>query len=165
MSPSRIPFLVVTGLMLSQGAVAATGKAAPTAGTYATREQLRECLSLDDGLKARVQAMEAAAIVHNRKFDANEVEGAKLVEMKAKLDRSDKAAILAFNQAVQEHNLHLQQVDQEAADADAVAKAYAADQVAMDQKCGPLTYRPADMDAVMKERKKAAAVSAAASAP
>jgi hypothetical protein len=155
MSSSRLPFLVVTCLMLSQGAQAATAKA-PVAGTYATRDQLRECLALDDGLKARLRAMEAAAAVHNQKFDANEVEGAKLVEMKAKLDRSDKAAIQAFNLAVQEHNAHLQQVDEEALASDVATKALNADQAAADQKCGPLTYRPADMDAVMKERKKAA---------
>ena len=163
MSPSRIPFLVVTCLVFSQGAVAATAKAAPAAGTYATRDQLRECLSLDDGLKARMHALEAETVVHNQKFDANEVEGARLVEMKAKLDRSDKAAIQAFNQAVQEHNAHLQQVDEEAVAGDVATKALNADQAAVDQKCGPLTYRPADMDVVVKERKKAAAASASAS--
>ncbi len=163
MSPSRIPFLVVTCLVFSQGAAAATAKGAPTAGTYATRDQLRECLSLDDGLKVRLHAMEAATAAHNRKFEANEVEGAKLVEMKARLDRSDKAAIQAFNQAVQEHNVHLQQMDEEAVAADAATKALNADQAAVDQKCGPLTYRPADMDVVVKERKKAAAASASTS--
>lgn len=162
MSPSRFPFLLVACLVLSQGAVAATAKAGPATGTYATRDQLRDCLNLDDGLKARAHAMEAATLVHNKKFDANEAEGAKLVEMKAKLDRSDKAAIQAFNQAVQEHNVHLQQVDEEAVASDAATQALNVDQAAMDQKCGPLTYRPADMDAVMKERKKAAATAASA---
>ena len=162
MSSLRIPFLAVTCLVFSQGAAAATAKGAPTAGTYATRDQLRECLSLDDGLKARLHAMEAANVAHNKKFDANETEGAGLVETKARLDRSDKAAILAFNQAVQEHNAHLQQVDDEAVAADAATKALDADQAAVDRKCSPLSYRPADMDAVMKERKKAAAASASA---
>ena len=159
MSASRFWFLAVTCLTVSQGAAAATAKTT-TAGTYATREQLRECLNLDDGLKARMQAMQAATLAHNQKFDANEREGARLVEMKARLDRSDKAAILAFNQAVQDHNLHLQQVDDEAVASDVANKTWVADQAAVEQKCGPLTYRPADMDAVTKERKKAAAASA-----
>jgi hypothetical protein len=159
MSSPRIPFLVITSLMLSQGAFAAGAKAT-VAGTYATREQLRECLGLEDGLQARMHAMEAATVAHNQKFDANEAEGARLVEMKAKLDRSDKAAIVAFNQAVTEHNQQLQQGDDEAAASDAATKAYAAERAAVDQKCGPLTYRPADMDAVTKERKKATAASA-----
>lgn len=165
MTSTRIPFLVVICLMLSQGAPAATAAKATVAGTYATRDQLRDCLNLDDGLKARLHAMEAAAAAHNQKFDANEAEGAKLVDMKAKLDRSDKAAILAFNQAVNEHHAHLKDVEDEAITADATSKVYTADQAAADQKCGPLTYRPADMDAVMKERKKAAATATAASAP
>jgi hypothetical protein len=160
MSPSRISFLVATCLVLSQEAAAATAKAAPVAGTYATRDQLRECMDLEDGLKGRLHAIQAATALHNQKFDANEAEGARLVEMKAKLDRSDKAAIQAFNQAVQDHNVHLQQVDDEAAAADVENKALNADQAAADRKCGPLTYRPADMDAVMKERKKATAASA-----
>ena len=163
MSPLRIPFLVVTCLVFSQAAPAAAAKGAPAAGTYATRDQLRECLSLDDSLKARLHAMEVATAAHNQKFEASEVEGTKLVEMKAKLDRSDKAAIQAFNQAVQEHNVHLQLMDEEAVASDAATQALNADQAAVDQKCGPLTYRPADMDAVVKERKKAAAASAPAS--
>jgi hypothetical protein len=163
MSPSRIPFLAVTCLVFSQGAAFAAAKAAPAAGTYATRDQLRECLSLDDGLKARMRAMEVATAAHNQKFEASEVEGARLVEMKAGLDRSDKAAIQAFNQAVQEHNVHLQQMNEEAVASDAATKALNADQAAVDQKCGPLTYRPADMDVVVKERKKAEAASAFAS--
>lgn len=161
MSPSRIPYLVVTCLLLAQGAVAASAKATQTAsGTYATREQLRGCLNLDDDLKTRMHAMETASVAHDRKFEANEAEGARLVDMKARLDRTDKSSILAFNQAVQTLNQHRQEVDDEAAAADTAAKAYAADRAAMDQKCGPLTYRPADMDAVMKERRKAAAASA-----
>ena len=155
MSPARFRFLVVTCLVWSQAASAATAKA-PVAGTYATRDQLRECLNVDDGLKTRLHAMEAAAGVHNQKFDANEAESARLKDMKAKLDRSDKAAIQAFNQAVQEHNVHLKEVDDEAAASEAAQKAYALDQAAYDQKCGSLTFRPADMDAVVKERKKAA---------
>ncbi len=155
MSPVRFRFLLVTCLVWAQCASAATAKA-PVNGTYATRDQLRECLNLDDAMKARLHAMEAAATVHNQKFDANEAESARLKDMKAKLDRSDKAAIQAFNQAVQEHNVHLKEVDDEAAASDAAQKAYALDQAAADQKCGSLTFRPADMDAVVKERKKAA---------
>lgn len=161
MSPSRISSLVVTCLVLSQGCLAATAKA-PVAGTYATRDQLRECLALDDGLKTRLRAMETATGAHNKQFDANEIEGARLVETKAKLDRSDKAAIQAFNQAVQAHNAHLQEMDEEAVTADVATQAMNTEQAAVDQKCGSLTYRPADMDAVMKERKKAAATAASA---
>jgi hypothetical protein len=167
MSSLRIPPLAVAFLLLPVAALvgmADPAKAAPASGGFGTRDQLRECLALDDALKARLHDMELATVAHNQKFEANEAEGTKLVDMKAHLDRSDKAAILAFNQLVQEHHEHLQQVDQEADDADAAQKAYTSDRAAATQKCA-LTYRPADLDAVTKERKKAAAVSAGASAP
>jgi len=155
MSPLRIPFLVVTCLL----PIVAT-HAAPPAKAFGTREQMRECMAMDDALKARWHAIEVAAAEHNRKFDANDAEDAQLVEMKAKLDRSDKNAISAFNKAVQEHGQHVQQVNQEAADEEVIAKAYAADRAAADDQCASLTWRPADVDAVSRERKKAAAQAA-----
>ncbi len=161
MSTSRIPYLVAACTLL-----AAAAHAAPPATAFGTREQLRACLDLDDALKTRWHAIDAATAEHNRKFDANESEDAQLVEMKAKLDRNDKNAISAFNQAVQAHGQHIRQVNQEGDELEVTSKAYAADRAAADAKCGALTYRPADIDAVAKERKKAAAVAAAsASAP
>ena len=113
----------------------------------------------------RWQAIQAATAENNRKFDANDAEEARLVEMKAKLDRSDKTAILAFNKAVADHGQHIQQANQDGDAADAANKAYLADRAAADDQCANLTYRPADIDAVAKERKKAAAQAGAASAP
>ena len=155
----RISFLLVVCLT-----VAGAARAAPAAKAFGTRDQLRECLDLDDALRARWQAIQAATEAHNRKFEENDAEEARLVEMKAKLDRSDKNAILAFNKAVAEHGQHIQQVNQEGDDAEAVGKVYAADRAAADAKCANLTYRPADADAVAKERKKASVPAAAASA-
>ena len=161
MSPLRIPFLVVISLL-----PVATAHAAPPAKAFGTREQMRECMAMDDALKARWHAIEAATAEHNRRFDANEAEDAQLLEMKAKLDRSDKTAISSFNKAVQEHGQHVRQVNEEAAEEEVAAKAYAADRAAADDRCASLTWRPADVDAVGKERKKAAAVAAgSASAP
>jgi len=164
MSSLRIPFLVLMSLLLVESAMAA-GKAVPATRSYGTRDQLRACLDLDDALDARWQAIESAAAEHDRKFDANEAEDAQLVKMKASLDRNDKTAISAFNQAVADHNLHIQQSNQEAAAAEATSRAYAADRAVADGQCGNLTYRPSDIDAENKERRKPAAVAAAASAP
>lgn len=166
MSMLRIPFLVVTFLVLCGSAGAGTAKAAK-ATVFGSRDQLRECLDLDDGMKVRRRAVEAATADHNKRFDANEAEEARLVESKAKLDRNDKGAIQAFNKAVQEHQQHTHEVNEQADAAETMNKSYEADKQAMDDKCGNLTYRPADIDAVSKERKKAASVSAAtaASAP
>ena len=161
MSMMRIPSLAITGLLL-----AAAAQAAPPVKAFGTRDQLRECRALDDALKARWHDIELATADHNRKFDANDAEDAELVKMKASLDRNDKNAISAFNKAVQEHGQHIRQANQEAEDEEVIAKAYAADRAAADDRCASLTYRPADIDAVDKERKRAAAVAAtSASAP
>jgi hypothetical protein len=163
----RVWFLVV-GSLLCAGAVAATAKASKpaTAGTFGTRDQLRECLDLDDAIKVRAQALAAAATATNARIAVNEDEGLKLADMRKTLDRSDKAAIATFNQLATAHNQHSQQVEDDAAKAEADNSALSADKAAMDEKCGPLTYRPADMDAVNRERRKSAAAAvAAASAP
>ncbi len=160
MSMPRISFLLVACL-----ALAGAARAAPAAKAFGTRDQLRACMALDDALKVRWETIQAAIAENNRKFDANDAEDARLVEMKAKLDHNDKNAILAFNKAVTEHAQHIQQANQDGDATDALNKSYLADRAAADGKCSNLTYRPADIDAVDKERRKAAAVTAAASAP
>lgn len=156
MTPSRFPLLVVSSLLLLAATAEAATAKPPRAAVFGTREQLRECLDLDDAMNARRRTLEAAAADHNRKFDANDAEDARLVEMKARLDRSDKAAILAFNQAVTEHARHTHDLNAEAEQQEAGMKSFEADKADMDDKCGNLTYKPADIDAVNKERRKAA---------
>ena len=160
MSMLRISFLLVACLTLAGAA-----RAAPPAKPFGTRDQLRECLDLDDGLKVRWQAIQVAITENSRKFAENDADEARLVEMKAKLDRSDKSAILAFNKAVTEHSQNIQLANQGGDATDAANKAYLADRAAADAQCGNLTYRPVDIDAVAKERKKAAVQASAASAP
>ncbi len=157
-------WLVVVCALSSAAAGAATPTAKPS-GSFGTRAQLRECLDLDDALKVRTRALESTAAAINGKIAANEAESGRLADMKKALDRSDKAAIAAFNQAAVAHNQHAQQVDEEASTAEAARTRLADDKAEMDQRCGGFTYRPTDIDAVDKERKKAAAVAGTASAP
>jgi hypothetical protein len=156
MTPSRFPLLVVSSLALLSAAAGAATVKPPKTAVFGTREQLRQCLDLGDTMNARRRTLEAAAAEHNRKFDANDAEDARLVEMKAKLDRSDKDAILAFNKSVTEHAQHTHDLNAEAEQQEAGMKSFEADKADMDDKCGNLTYKPADIDAVNKERKKAA---------
>ncbi len=164
MNSLRIPLVLLATLLASAAAGAAGGK--PTlAGTFGTRVQLRECLDLDDDLRARTATLQAGVAASNKRTDDNAAEDARLVEMKKTLDRSDKAAILKFNEVVLAHKQHMEQADR---DADELVKAtseYNADKAAADQKCGALTYRPEDVTAVNRERKKANAIASAASAP
>ena len=156
MFASRFRLLVVSSLLAAAAAQAATVKPPPKPAVFGSREQLRECLDLGDAINARRKTLESAAAEHNKKYDANDAEDARLVEMKAKLDRSDKDAILAFNKAVTDHAQHTRDLNQEADQQDARMKAFQSDKADMDDKCGNLTYRPADIDAVNKERKKSA---------
>jgi len=155
MNGLRFRLLVVSSLLVAATAGAATVKP-PKQAVFGTREQLRECLQLGDSISARRRSLEAATVEHGRKFDANDAEDAKLVEMKAKLDRSDKDAIAAFNKAVTEHAQHTHDLNAEADAQEASLKTFEADKADMDDKCGNLTYKPADIDAVNKERKKTA---------
>ena len=162
MKTMRIPFLVVMTMLLS-GAACAAGKS--VGATYGTRDQLRECMALDEGLKSRELTLQANVLANNRLVDDNDAESGRLAQMKQSLDRTDKAAILKFNDAVLAHNQHVQASEHAVDDAEAASKAWHADKDDMDQKCGALTYRPADMEAMAKERRKASAVAVAASAP
>ncbi len=159
----RIWILVACALSPAAAGAATTKPAA--AGGFGTRAQLRECLDLDDALKVRNRALDAATTAANEKITANEAEAAHLSEVKKALDRTDKAAIASFNQLAVAHNQHVQEAGDDASAAEALRVRIAADKADMDQKCGSLTYRPADVDAVDKERRKAAAMAAAASAP
>lgn len=166
MVSSRVGFLVVCCLLCGSAVAGAAKPSRPAAATFGTRDQLRECLDLDDAMKARAQAIATAAAATNARIAANDVEMGRLTEMKKSLVRSDKAAIDAFNQLAVAHNAHLQQVDDDAAKADTANVLLAADKADMDQKCGAFTWRPVDVEAVARERRKAATSAlAAASAP
>lgn len=160
----RIPFVLLATLLVC-ATVSAAGAKPTLAGTYGTRAQLRECLDLDDDLRARTATLQADVAASNRRTDENAAEDARLVEMKKTLDRSDKAAILKFNEVVTVHKQHVEQADHDADELVKVTGQYNADKAAADQKCGALTYRPEDVAAVNRERKKANSVASAASAP
>jgi hypothetical protein len=164
--PLRIWFLVAACSLCCGAAEAAPAKPA-TAGTFGSRDQLRDCLELDDAVKASAQALQVATLANNARIGAGDAEVAQLAVLKKTLDRNDKAAIAAYNQLAQAHNVHSDETDLDVAKAEALAGALAADKAAMAQKCGTLTWRPADVDMVNRERRKAsaAAVTAAASAP
>lgn len=164
MNSLRIPFVLLATLLACATAGAASGKAT-AAGTFGTRMQLRECLDLDDALRARTAVLQASVAASNKRIEDNAAEDARLVEMKKALDRSDKAAILKFNEVVLAHKQHMEQSDHEAEEIEKSTRDYNADKAEADQKCGALTYRPADVEAVNRERKKASAVATAASAP
>ena len=117
------------------------------------------------GRERRRSAAGRPALASAASTAAAEAENAKLLELQAQLDHDSDTAVNAFNAVVKDHNLHVKQLNQDAAESQPVSNAYNADMLAYNRKCSPLVYRVDDLDAVLKERKKAAAQAAAASAP
>ena len=168
MSSLRFPFLAILSALLAASACATTVKVANSAASqpaprqWATRDQLRECLAQEDALKARLRDIDAAHVAHDALFDRVEAENAKLLEAQSQLDHDSDTAVHAFNLLVSDHNAHVKQMNQEAGDLQTAGDAYNDDMLAVNRKCSPLAYRVEDMDAVLKERRKAAAAASAA---
>ena len=169
--PSLRTSLLALAAMLAVGAADATtvktGKPAasqPPVRAWATRDLLRECLDTEDGLKERFRAIDAASTAHEKMFDQVAAEGTRIEELHAQLDHDSETSVKAFNVLVTDHNLHVKQLNQDAADSKPAADAYNADMVAFHHRCEGQLYRIEDMEAVTRERKKAAERAAAASA-
>ncbi len=169
-APRLLPLLAALALLPTLAAHATTvntGKPAasqPATRAFASREQLRDCMDTEDGLKVRFNALEASNAAHELLFNQIESENAKLTELEAVLDHDSDAAVRGFNAAIKEHNEHVRQLNEQAAQSRPVSSAYNEDMAAYNRRCAPLVYRVEDMDAVMKERRKAAAASAASAA-
>lgn len=156
--------LVVAG---AHATTVRTGKPAasqPPAAAWATRDQLRDCLGREAALKERFRLIEAASEAHEKMFEQVEAENAKLEALHADLDHESETSVKAFNALVKDHNLHVKQLNQDAADSRPASDAYNADMSAFNHQCSGLRYRYEDMEAVARERKKAAAQAAPASA-
>ena len=168
MSALRTPSLVLASALLAGSAEATTVKTGKPAASqapahaWATRDQLRECLDIEAGLKARFKAIEGSNAAHEKMFEQAEAENTKLRELQSQLDHDSDTSVGAFNALVKDHNQHVRLLNQDAADSRPVNDAYNDDMGAFNRKCSQLVYRVDDMEAVVKERKKAAA---AASAP
>ena len=169
MHPLRTSLLALATLLVAGAAGATTvktGKPAasqPPARAWATRDQLRECLDIEAGLKTRFGAIEATNAAHEKMFDQVEAESARLRDLQAQLDHDSETSIGAFNALVKDHNQHVKLLNQDAAESRPANDAYNDDMVAFNHKCSALVYKVDDMELVMKERKKAAAAAAAAS--
>jgi hypothetical protein len=127
---------------------------------YATREQLRDCLDREAALKQRLHAIEAASTERDATTSRLQAEGAQVREMKDKLDRNDAVAVARFKELLAQHNANVAALNKDVADSEAATDAYNADSTAVNQECTTLTYHTQDIDAVLKERKKAQAASA-----
>lgn len=159
--------LFALALPLACGAAnAADDAAAPRPeGAFASRAQLRECLDTEASLKTRVEAINAANVQHEQIFQRIEAENAQLKAMSSQQDDANTAAMSAYAGLVKMHNMHVRELNRGEAELVPVSNAYNADIAAFHGRCSGLSYRTEDMDAVTQDRRKAASVTSAASAP
>ena len=157
---------IAAAAMLVVGAAGATtlstGKPADPSGSatdLATRDQLRDCMTTEASLKQRFEALQATNAAHEKLAAQVEAESDRLAELQARLDHDSPTAIKAFNGLVAEHNRHVAALNKDAQDSDPASHAYNQDMSAFNHRCSKLHYSVDDMEAVMAERKKAAAVS------
>jgi hypothetical protein len=125
----------------------------PVPRAFATRDQLRTCMSDEDTMRERHRKLDAAHVRHQRAIADLQEENAKIVEVQGQLDAESQTAVGAFNLLVAQHNVRTDELNKEAGEMSAQSQAFNADSLALSQRCSGLAYRLEDMDAVMKERK------------
>lgn len=168
MSALRVVSLALAASMLVASAHAntlSTGKpATPGAATteLATRDQLRDCMMTEASLKQRLAALEATHAAQEKMGAQIEAESVRLTELQAQLDHDSPTAIKGFNNLVDEHNRHVNELNKQSRETDPASHAYNEDMVAFNRRCSSLRYSVDDMEAVMQERKKAEAAGASA---
>jgi uncharacterized protein YhaN len=157
---SSLAFAATLVLAAAHASTVRTGRpgaSQPPASTWATREQLRDCLAAEAALKERLQAIEASGAAHEKLLEQTQAEAARLQALQAQLDRDDVSAVTSYNTLVKQHNRHVQEINQDANDARPATDAYNADMADYNRRCSALRYRVEDMAAVVAERQKAAA--------
>jgi hypothetical protein len=173
MSLLRISTVVLASVLIPglAGAITVKGDAAaasqPAAQAFATPDQLRECLDIQAALKLRLGAIEATNAVLEQKFNQLQADDMTLMESGAnkQFEEGSGLALDATESPMKIHNQRVKQLNQDHAEAQRVSDAYNADLHAYHHQCSALVFSADDMDAVLKERKKAAAQASAASAP
>jgi len=159
MTDLRLPLVALTLAAAAADAWCASGgrpaASQPVGRLYATRAQLRECLDLEDALKARRKSLDAGIEAHETQLAAISADDQKLVEVQAHLDRESETAVNAFNLLVTDHNVRAKELRNEAETLRAATEAYNDESLAVNRKCSALTYSLDDMNAVMKERRAA----------
>ena len=130
------------------------------AGTYGTRDQVRQCAAEQDSLDAQVKQRQQAHEAHVAALAKLEAESAEIVRRQAKVDQDDEASVREFNELVAKQNADADKINQEALESRALADAYNAAAASHNQRCAGLLIRPDDLAAVTRERARAASAPA-----
>jgi hypothetical protein len=157
MTRLRLPLFAAMLVLLAATRVATAAETAvPPA--FASRDQLRHCLQADSGLKTRAAAIAASDKALAQLAGQVKAEAAQLRALRRKIDREGDGdtAVETFNALARKHNVHVRKLNKDTAAARPASQAYKLDKASYDQTCGAQVYRAEDMDAVTRERAKAA---------
>jgi len=157
MTRPRLPLFAAMLLLLAATRVATAAEtAAPQ--SFASRDQLRHCMQADSGLQTRAAAIAGSDKALARLVGQVKWEAAQLKALRRKIDREGDGdtAVETFNALARKHNVHVRKLNKDTAAARPVSQAYKVDKASYDQTCGAHLYRAEDMDAVTRERAKAA---------
>ena len=128
----------------------------------------RDCLNLDEGLRADRERLDAAFKAGNEGFARIQQEGRELAEMRRTLGNADDKAIEAYNQRVDSHNVALESANRRAEQLKDEQDKFNVAIQARNDKCSDIPMSDRDYAILSKERlarRRAAASESAASAP
>lgn len=149
--PLHAMFLLT--IVAATGAVHAADSKPPAEIAFATREQYRACLDMEDKLKACRQALDAKIAENHASLQEMQREGDKIVATQANLQLYDDVRVREFNTMVERHNEHVKAINAHADAARAEELAYNADSREYNKRCAAMVFRIQGRDAVLKERK------------
>ena len=116
------------------------------AGTYGTRDQVRQCAAEQEGLDAQVKQRQQAHEAHVAALAKLETESAEIVRRQAKVNQDDEASSGAATSTklVAKQNADADKINQQALESRALADAYNAAAASHNQRCAGLLIRPGD---------------------
>ena len=162
-SSSRAFVRAATGALVVALAMVAAPRwamAGVAAGTYGTRDQVRQCAAEQDSLDAQVRQRQQAHEAHVAALAQLEAQSAEIVRRQAKVNPDDEASVRDFNELVAKQNASADKINQEALESRAQADAYNAAAASHNQRCAGMLIRPEDLAVVTRERARAASVPA-----
>lgn len=119
-----------------------------------SRDELRACMNSENELLARRKTMEDRAARQREEASALQAEAKELAQEQKQL-AEERKSMDRFQRKVKEHNVRIQEAKNHA---DSVAKDLAAFNHALaayNEKCGSISFKQEDKDAILKEREAA----------
>jgi hypothetical protein len=116
-----------------------------------SRTELKACMLREDDLDARLRAMEAARLEHERQHQVVSDEAKVLSELLRTLDNKDEKAVDAFNARNDARNVLVIKLNKEAETLNAVVAEHQAESSDYLAKCVTRPYLRDDKNAILKE--------------